>query len=84
MMNTRLLFSDTAGGESISFDQLCLRIKSHLTASGITMEDFENRVGFGIGPSVTKPGQPYFVLDCSFRLLRNGVNWLQALKPSRT
>jgi transcriptional regulator with XRE-family HTH domain len=77
----RFIFDDKVEGQPISPEQLCAKIKSYLDTTGISIAEFENRVGFVIKPSLRDSAK---VLDWNVDCLRFvceelGLDWRLAL-----
>ena len=79
---SRAIFSDTVvTGEPISLGELSLKIKNHLNTNRVSMEEFENQVGYEIGTSIDNSSKMLdWSLDClRFVCVEIGVDWLNAL-----
>jgi transcriptional regulator with XRE-family HTH domain len=80
-IRTRFIFDDKIEGQPISPEQLCAKIKSYLDTTGMSIAEFENRVGFVIEPSLRDSVK---VLDWNVDCLRFvceelGLDWRLAL-----
>jgi hypothetical protein len=76
------LFGERADTEqAILLEELAVRVRAHLEVTGIELAEFEERVGFVIGPSLTDASK---VMDWNVDFLRwfcreLGVDWRRAL-----
>lgn len=83
-IRTRLLFEEDSGdreGPHVSAEQLCAKIKAHLSATGMSMGEFEDQVGFVIEPCLRDPSEVLkWNVDC-LRFVCNeiGIDWRSAL-----
>jgi hypothetical protein len=81
-IKTRDLFDDRAElGPTVSPEQLISKVRDYLNNTGMSVEDFENRVGFEIEPSLKDVAK---VMDWNIDFLRwlcreLGLNWRLAL-----
>lgn len=67
--------------ETISSEQLLSKVRKHLAQSGLSIAEFEDRIGFEIGPSLSDPSK---VMDWNVDFLRwlcreLGLDWRLAL-----
>jgi len=80
-ISTRFIFDDSIKGQPISPEQLCVKIKSYLNAAGMSIAEFESRVGFVIEPSLHDFAKiSDWNVDClRFVCEELGLNWRLAL-----
>jgi transcriptional regulator with XRE-family HTH domain len=77
------LFSDNIKAQAQAFtpEMVCAKIKGHLNATGLGIEEFENRIGFAIAASLDDPSKMLdWNVDClRFVCAEIGQNWLLVL-----
>jgi len=80
-ISTRFIFDDNIEGQPISPERLCSKINEHLTRTKMSIAEFEDRVGFVIGPALLDPVEVLkWNIDClRFVCKEVGVDWLAAL-----
>jgi transcriptional regulator with XRE-family HTH domain len=79
---TRTIFDDSDGDHGgVSFGDLCKKITNHIVAAGISIDQFEDRVGFEIAPALRDSSDvAKWNLDClRFVCKEIGINWHTAL-----
>lgn len=81
-VSTRFIFEDEGqDGQPISPSQLCAKTKAYLNTTGLSIAQFEARVGFEIESSLKDAGKIMdWNVDClRFVCAEIGANWLLAL-----
>jgi hypothetical protein len=80
-IHTRFILDGRTEGNQISPEQLCAKIQAYISATGISTEDFEERVGFVIKPSLRNSAEVLnWNVDClRFVCEELGLDWRQAL-----
>lgn len=81
-IRTSFLFDDKIEyRRTFSPEQLCVKINAHLSATNIDITEFEDRVGFVIGPVLRDPIEVLnWNVDClRFVCKEIGLDWLAAL-----
>ena len=84
-IRTSAIFDDSPSeGPPVHPEELCKRIRTHLDATGMSVEEFENRVGFEMAPALAAWSK---VLDWNLDCLRFvckelGIDWRLALPDS--
>lgn len=80
-IRSRFIFDDRIEGQQISPEQLCAKINAYLDETGMTIADFEDRVGFVIEPSLRAPADVLnWNVDClRFVCTELGLDWRLAL-----
>jgi transcriptional regulator with XRE-family HTH domain len=79
---TRLIFDDDIGdGQSLSPEQLAAKIKAYLNTSGMSLAEFEEKIGWIVEPALRDPAEVLnWDVDClRFVCAEVGVDWRMAL-----
>jgi transcriptional regulator with XRE-family HTH domain len=76
-IRTRFIFDGKTEGQSISLEQLCAKIKEYLNVTGMSITDFETRVGFTIAAALDNPFEVFkWNVDClRFVCEEIGIDW---------
>ena len=80
-IRTRFIFDDDTEGQTITPAQLCVSIRKYLYTTGMSIKEFEDRVGFVIEPSLRDNSNIFnWNIDClRFVCAELGIDWHLAL-----